>query len=978
VRAWAAGQDADAHGAPLPAERRWQAELWRALRERIGAPGPAERLEPACARLIAKPGLLALPERLAVFGLTRLPAGEVRVLRALAERREVHLFLLHPSPALWEALTPLTPPDGARLSRHADPSAEQARHPLLASWGRDARELQLVLGRGSGSDAEPPPPPAAAPATLLARIQAGILADTAPADGAERPPLHPHDRSIEIHACHGRARQVEVLRDAVLGLLAADPGLEPRDIVVMCPDVEAFAPLIQATFGAGEPERSDDDAARIDLRVRLADRALRQTNPVLAALSELLALAGDRLTASQVLGFADREPVRRRFGLRDEDLTRLQRWVSDAGVRWGLDAAHRAPFKLGALPQGTWQAGLERLLLGVTMTEEGSRLFAGVLPLDDVESGAIELAGRLAELIARLGAALDSFAGARPIGAWTRALAEAIDSLTATSGRDAWQRAELQRILDQAEAEAAGGEVPLELPEIRALLAARLAGHPTRANFRTGHLTVCTLYPMRSVPHRVVCLLGLDDGAFPRRSPRDGDDLLLADPHVGERDPRSEDRQLLLDALMAATERLLVIYTGSDERTNLARPPAVPIGELLDTIDATVAGAGGAPARDQVVHRHPLQPFDARNFTPGALIPGRPWSFDPVMLAGARALGAARGPAPPFLADPLPPTGEEVIELEDLIQFLQAPVKAFLRQRLRVVLGDVRDEVEDRLPVELDGLERWGVGQRMLEAMMAGVEGQASYRAEIARGTLPPGALGLPVVRALAPQAAAIRNCAREHVAGRTPAALDIHLTLPDGRLLSGIVPEVWDEVLLSVTFSRLGPKHRLAAWARLLAASAAVPERALHAVTVARGRGDDGIALARIAPLHEEPGERRRRALEQLGVLVDLYGRGMREPLPLACQSSAAWAFAVAAGEPPGPDARRAWESGYRFDGEDTEPDHRLAFGGERPFEHLLAQAPRADESGPGWDESEPTRFGRLARRLWDGLIAHEELRWG
>src|SRR5439155_15138545 len=165
---------------------------------------------------------------------------------------------------------------------------------------------------------------------------------------------------------------------------------------------------------------------------------------------------------------------------------------------------------------------------------------------------------------------------------WARAIADSAQTLTATSERDSWQHAQLQRLLEDVVAEAAGSEAQLSLAELRALLAERLQGRPTRANFRTGHLTVCTLVPMRSVPHRVVCLLGLDDGAFPRKGIRDGDDLMLADPHIGERDPRSEDRQLLLDALLAARDRLIITYTGNDERTNEERPPAVPIGELLD------------------------------------------------------------------------------------------------------------------------------------------------------------------------------------------------------------------------------------------------------------------------------------------------------------------------------------------------------------------------------------------------------------
>ena len=321
------------------------------------------------------------------------------------------------------------------------------------------------------------------------------------------------------------------------------------------------------------------------------------------------------------------------------------------------------------------------------MTEDRERLFAGVLPVDDVDSGAIDLAGRFAELIDRLEQAVDALTAPKPIGDWAQAIALAVDSLAATREREAWQRAALQRVLDELVGEATvDGTVtttPLALAEVRALLADRLQGRPTRANFRTGHLTVCTLHPMRSVPHRVVCLLGLDDGAFPRKAPRDGDDLMLDTPQLGERDPRTEDRQLLLDALLAATDRLIIAYTGNDERTNSPRPAAVPVGELLDVIDATARADHGL-ARTQVVVRHPLQPFDPRNFAPGALVPARTWSFDPVALDGARALSGPRTEPGPFLARPLPPLDAPLVELEDLLRFVQHPVRAFLRQRLRI------------------------------------------------------------------------------------------------------------------------------------------------------------------------------------------------------------------------------------------------------------------------------------------------------
>ena len=256
VRAWAAGRDVDATGARLPADARWQAELWRRLRDRAGQPDPAERLEAACARLRAEPELVDLPGRLSLFGLTRLPAGHLQVLRALGARRDVHLFLLHPSPALWERVAA-----APRIARRAeDVTRELPANRLLASWGQDARELQLVLaGPSLPADADHHHETTAAGGTLLGRLQADVRADRPPPGpplpGRPDERLELADRSVQVHACHGRARQVEVLRDAILHLLAEDPTLEPRDVIVMCPDIETFAPLIGATFGAGEAAR---------------------------------------------------------------------------------------------------------------------------------------------------------------------------------------------------------------------------------------------------------------------------------------------------------------------------------------------------------------------------------------------------------------------------------------------------------------------------------------------------------------------------------------------------------------------------------------------------------------------------------------------------------------------------------------------------------------------------------------------------
>jgi exodeoxyribonuclease V gamma subunit len=994
VQAWARG---DPWTDGPTAAGAWQAELWRCLRDRIGVQSPAERLPTGTALIEENPALLDLPMRMSVFGLTRLPASHLAILRAIATGRDVHLFLLHPSAALWTKVAVSAPQPPLRLLRADDKSSRLPANPLLRSWGRDAREMQLVVAAHGGTDAEHRPI-LDEPSTLLGRIQADIRADRSPLSAVRpdqpdlRPRLDDGDDSLRVHSCHGRYRQVEVMRDAILHLLAADASLEPRQVIVMCPDIEHYAPLLHAVFGAGAsaapegPEVDHGDGAVPELRVRLADRSIRQTNPLLGVADFLLELAASRLTASQVLDLMSRPPVRYRFHFDDDDLTQLEQWVVETGVRWGLDGEHRAQWGLPTFKANSWLAGLDRLLLGVAMAEEDERLFGGVLPLDDVTSGTVDLAGRFAELIDRLAGAMKRLRGPQSLQEWRHAIASATEGLAAVGAADAWQRDQLHRILDDLVGEASAGPPPepaglaslLDLAEVRSALGERLKGQPTRANFRTGDLTICTLVPMRSVPHRVVGLLGLDDGVFPRHTERDGDDLLLQAPCVGDRDARSEDRQLLLDALLAATEHVIITFNGRDERTNRERPPAVPIAELLDVVDCTVCVANGSRVRDRVVVRHPLQSFDPRNFIPGALGAAGPWSFDPLNLAGARAWTGDRHDAHSFLVAPLPGRVEEVVRLDALVRFVEHPVRGFLRERLGFYASDPSDEVEDQLPIELDGLAKWEIGDRLLRARLGGSSAEGAKAAELARGLLPMGPLADAILEEVGLSVEALVAAVSALSCADIPAeSREVNLRLPDGRAVIGTVPGVQGSTIVRCVYSTLAPKHRLAAWVRFLALSAAWPELDISAVTIGRSRRDRDrrphIRTSILHPLAADADQRRSHARSALAGLVDLYDRGMCEPLPLACATSAAWAAARRGGEDPYEAARVEWTSERGFSREDTEAEHRLVLGGIQPLARLLVAPPRPDETAAGWPNSEPTRFGTLARRLWDGLLDHE-----
>ncbi|HEY0643522.1 MAG TPA: exodeoxyribonuclease V subunit gamma [Nocardioides sp.] len=961
---WREGRDTDGTGDALSGDLVWQAALWRRLLEVVDVPPPDLRHAETVARLRAGGDDLDLPPRLSLFGHTRLPETEVSLLSALGELREVHLWLPQASTELWEALEP-TAREG-QVPREDDGSAALVGHPLLGSLGRDARELRRTLGDLPGGTSTRTPD---APGTLLGWLQHDLRANHAPSTEERAGRTWPArgDDSVQVHACHGAARQVDVLREVLVGLLQDDPTLEPRDILVMVPDIETYAPLISAAFGMADVAGEGSGHPGHQLRVRLADRSLAATNPLLALAAQLVELVRGRMTASQVLDVAGAEPVRARFGFGDEELERIAHWVDVSGVRWGYDAQHRGTFGLDGLDANTWASGLRRVLLGAAMSGLDHRQVSGTVPVDDVSDGDLELVGRFAELVERVRTFVDAAERATTVTDWTSAVSEAVHRLTSTPHTEVWQVAQFDREVSRIAAGAADSATTLRQADVRALLQQRLRGRPTRSNFRTGTLTVCTMVPMRSVPHRVVCLVGLDDGVFPRVSTVDGDDVLARRPRTGERDLRAEDRQLFLDAIVAAKDKLVITYTGHGEHTGAERPPAVPLGELLDALDRTAA----APVREQVLTHHPLQPFDEANFVAGRLRDDGAFTFDRFALAGASAARADREPVGVLVPAPLPvpdPTGADV-SLADLQDFFAHPVRGFFR-RLRIARPYDADEVKDAIPITLDALEKWAVGDHLASEVLGGADAIAVGEALKVTGQLPPGPLGkgvldeiIEVVRPLVIRALELRRGPQR--------SLDVDIDLGGGRRLFGTVGDVWGNNAVSVSFSNLGAKHRLAAWINALALAAGLPDENWTVHTIGKHRS--GGQVQQIAPLAQHEAE------QWLRDLVALYDAGQCEPLPVPVKTSLAWAEEhrrVRAGSDGDPDlkARAEWETprfnDSGFPKEDADAWHVRAFREHADYT-LLAAPCRPGEDGPH-------RLGHFSWRLWSPLIdgGHEQVR--
>jgi exodeoxyribonuclease V gamma subunit len=446
----------------------------------------------------------------------------------------------------------------------------------------------------------------------------------------------------------------------------------------------------------------------------------------------------------------------------------------------------------------------------------------------------------------------------------------------------------------------------------------------------------------------VVILLGLDDESFPRVGHVNGDDILGRNPCVGERDIRSEDRQLLLDATMSATDRLIILYTGNDPVTGLRRPPAVPVGELMDAADAMLAGTS------TVVQRHPLHAFDPVNFTADA-----PFSFDRSALAGASATQSVQVDPPAFLPDQLPAARGDV-ELTDLIAFAEHPMRAFCRQRLGMYLPGDDEQPSDVFSADLDGLDRWSIGDRMLQARLAGTDGAALRAAELRRGTLPPFRLGGEVFHRISGDVEALVTAAAP-LYTKPAEVRDVTIDLGDGRRLSGTVTGLHGDVLVRAIFSRVAPKHRVAAWVGLLALAASEPDR-WSAVVLGRAKFGSRLQRSDIAAPPDP--------VAVLRDLVALRDEGLRAPLPLPTVAACEYATRRHRGDSVDlavDAAETSFTATFGGDGQDAYV--RYLYDGD--FGAIIAEpAPAASAA------DEPSRFGALATGLWAPLLDTEKVR--
>ncbi|TGB80439.1 exodeoxyribonuclease V subunit gamma [Escherichia sp. E4694] len=882
----------------------WQAPLWKVLVEythELGQPRWhranlyqrfIETLESATT---CPPGL---PSRVFICGISALPPVYLQALQALGKHIEIHLLFTNPCRYYWGDIK-----DPAYLAklltrqrRHSFEDRElplfrdsenagqlfnsdgeqDVGNPLLASWGKLGRDYIYLLSDLESSQ-ELDAFVDVTPDNLLHNIQSDILElENHAVAGVNieefsrsdnKRPLDPQDSSITFHVCHSPQREVEVLHDRLLAMLEEDPTLTPRDIIVMVADIDSYSPFIQAVFGSAPADRY--------LPYAISDRRARQSHPVLDAFISLLSLPDSRFVSEDVLALLDVPVLAARFDITEEGLRYLRQWVNESGIRWGIDDDNVRELELPATGQHTWRFGLTRMLLGYAM-ESAQGEWQSVLPYDESSGLIAELVGHLASLLMQLNIWRRGLAQERPLEEW---LPVCRDMLNAFFLPDAETEAAMTLIEQQWQAIIAeglgaqyGDAVPLSL--LRDELAQRLDQERISQRFLAGPVNICTLMPMRSIPFKVVCLLGMNDGVYPRQLAPLGFDLMSQKPKRGDRSRRDDDRYLFLEALISAQQKLYISYIGRSIQDNSERFPSVLVQELIDYIgqshylpgdEALNCDESEARVKAHLTCHHTRMPFDPQNYQPGNL-----QSYAREWLPAASQAGKAHSE----FVQPLPFTLPETVPLETLQRFWAHPVRAFFQMRLQVNFRTEDSEIPDTEPFILEGISRYQINQQLLNALVEQDDAERLFRRFRAAGDLPYGAFGEIFWET---QCQEMQQLADRVIACRQPGqSMEIDLAC-NGVQITGWLPQVQSDGLLRWRPSLLSVAQGMQLWLE-------------HLVYCASGgNGESRLFLRkdgewRFPPLAAE------QALHYLSQLIEGYREGMSAPLLVLPESGGAW----------------------------------------------------------------------------------------
>jgi exodeoxyribonuclease V gamma subunit len=704
----------------------WQSKLWNLYRQELSLDTPT----PLELRKLLLDDLervsSELPAEISLFGISTLPPFYMEIFRDLSRFIRVNFFYLSPCREFWEDIR-----TEGQILDFSGPEEEgyfETGNDLLASLGGTGRQFFKLLNNYDfypdlSDDYHEP----SDGNTLLGAIQADIL--NLKNRGRDCPPLpfSEKDRSLRIHSCHSPVREVEVLYDNLLDVFNENPGMRPDDIVVMTPEISIYAPFIQAVFA--NPE---NPARRIPFSI--ADRSFRQDNSIAEALIRLLALPEIRFTSLELLELLDEKSIRDKFDLSEKNIGQLHCWVKDSGIRWGIDGGFREEAGLPGFEANSWRFGLARMLAGYAMNRN-YELFDGICPYDEIEGDGGEVLGNFIVFVELLFEWREKLKKAWTLLEWQEILGTLMETFFKS---DESNEQAIQMLRDNLGSNGLGqiasnsifkGKIPVSV--MKSWLAGELSGKTGCGGFIGGGVTFCTMLPMRSIPFKVVCFLGMNDGAYPRQTREMGFDLMENDYRLCDPSRRHEERFLFLEALLSARKRLIISYVGQSIKDGSEMPPSVLVNELSDYL-----GKAFSVTEDDFLIKHPLQPFSPRYFSGDREL----FSFSEENCRAGSGLGMNSDNIREFI-NLLPESEIKAVTIGELTDFLLNPAKYLLKQRLKINLDGLdRNELpEEKEAFEIETLAGYAMTQELTEFILAG--GDVNKFGEILRaeGRLPSG-----------------------------------------------------------------------------------------------------------------------------------------------------------------------------------------------------------------------------------------------
>lgn len=820
-----------------------------------------------------------LPSRISLFGISALPELFLQVFEKLSGVMDIHLFLLTPSSRFFFDIRPDREIEKAALKKEEMKASEfffeEPVNPLLSSLGASGIRFHSSLENFQYHEPFDDlfMDPVEESISMLSVLQSDVLNLYHRKEGGETLPLavDPSDTSVSIHACHSAMREAQVLKDLLLAEFEKNPDLAPHDIIVMMPDIESYAPFIESVFSLETP-----------LPFSISDRRKRSESEPLDAFLKILALQGSRLEKSLVLDLLVSESIAGKFKISVDDAAKIEQMTGDAGILWGRDGNHRQDLGFDPFEENTWQFGLNRLFMGVAMPEGYDGLVQGILPCESFEGLDLEVLGKLAAFCHALFSGLAGLDGMKSIEAWIRMLRQLARSLLDETGKTSEDIFFLMEILDELESGAknAGFTDAVSFDVVHSLMSRKLDLTISQGNFMSGNITFCNILPMRSIPFKIVVLMGMDETAFPKKIFTPGFNLMKKFPRPGDKNERYEDLYLFLETLLSARERLIITYTGMSIKDNSLIPCSGVVSELMEVMDEGFVFPKGCQYR----FFHPLHPFDTAYFDGS----GPLFSYSGDNCRMAVALLKQRPEQQAFVQikdrEKLE-TGLTAISLDDIIRFFRNPVEGFVKQGLNITLRMLEEEKEDREAFTVAGLDQYLLGNLLLEKKTRDL-----YPVLRAMGSLPPGKKGRLEYEKLMTLATPLIREAGQISAMKPLPAVSAEMNV-EGMAVSGQITGIWEKGVFIIGFGRLTGARLLSAWIRHLFLNAAGPT-AYPKETFLTGRDPKGkkpVFTCRFPELGADAGL-------YLKDLVGMLQKGMKAPLYFFSETSFQFAESLAA----------------------------------------------------------------------------------